>query len=257
MKNACLFLVVFSLFAISFLSAKPKVIAHRGYWNCEGSAQNSLASLNKAHALNGIYGSELDVYITMDGVVVVNHNPDIEGHVIETSRYNDIKKFLLSNGERLPTFEKYLKQAKKNKERLIVELKEHNINPAVNEKRVVEAVLKLVKKHRMENFVEYISFSLNECALLKAADSTVKVSYLPRKVLSPEQVKSKGLDGIDYSEELFNEHPEWIKEAQGLGLTVNVYTPSAKEALQKYIDIGVDFITTDAPELLLNMLRDK
>ena len=28
-------------------SAQTKVIAHRGYWKCEGSAQNSIASLTK------------------------------------------------------------------------------------------------------------------------------------------------------------------------------------------------------------------
>ena len=40
--------------------AKTGIIAHRGYWKTEGSAQNSIASLTKAQQL-GIYGSEFDV----------------------------------------------------------------------------------------------------------------------------------------------------------------------------------------------------
>ena len=39
------------------LLAQPKIVAHRGYWKTEGSAQNSLTSLQKANDV-GCYGSE-------------------------------------------------------------------------------------------------------------------------------------------------------------------------------------------------------
>jgi glycerophosphoryl diester phosphodiesterase len=253
MKNTLLFFLLF--FVSSVLHAQPRVIAHRGYWDCEGSAQNSIASLNKAHALQGLYASELDVYITADGVVVVNHDPAIGEHVLETSAYKDIRHLLLPNGEKYPTLKHYLRQAHKNRGRLVIEIKEHKVNPTRNEQRVADAVLKLVEKAKMQNRVEYISFSMNVCTLLKAADSTVKVAYLPRKALTPQQVKAKGLDGIDYRVTLFDQHPEWVKEAQALGLTVNVYDPVTEEAFQKLIDLGVDFITTDNPVLLLKMLE--
>ena len=82
------------------LSAQTQVIAHRGYWDCDGSAQNSIAALVKA-AEAGAYGSEFDVSITADGVPVVNHDDDIRGHVIETSVYASIKDLKLPNGETL------------------------------------------------------------------------------------------------------------------------------------------------------------
>jgi glycerophosphoryl diester phosphodiesterase len=253
MKNT---FFTFLFFLICFaLCAQPKVIAHRGYWHCEGSAENSLTALHHAHTLNGLYASELDVQMTVDGVVVVNHDPDIEKHVIETSTYKEIKDFLLPNGEKRPTLKQYLRQARKDNVRLIIEIKEHNVNPAQNEQRVVDAVRKLVRKARMQHQVEYISFSMNVCTLLKEADSTVKVAYLPRKALTPKQVKAKSLDGIDYRTTNFDQHPEWVKEAQALGLTVNVYNPVTEEALQRFIDLGVDFITTDNPVLLLEMLK--
>ena len=87
------------------LFAQTRVIAHRGYWDCEGSAQNSITALVKS-AEAGVYGSEFDVSITADGVPVVNHDDDIQGHVIETSRYADIKDLKLPNGETLPTLER-------------------------------------------------------------------------------------------------------------------------------------------------------
>ena len=58
--------------------AQTQVIAHRGFWKAEGSAQNSIAGLKKA-AEAKVYGSEFDVQLTADGVVVVNHDDAING----------------------------------------------------------------------------------------------------------------------------------------------------------------------------------
>ena len=51
------------LAGLSSLSAQTRLIAHRGFWDREGSAQNSIASLVASHEVQA-YGSELDVIIT-------------------------------------------------------------------------------------------------------------------------------------------------------------------------------------------------
>jgi len=48
----------------------PKVIAHRGYWKTPSSAQNSLRALELADSI-GVYGSEFDVWLTKDDVLIV------------------------------------------------------------------------------------------------------------------------------------------------------------------------------------------
>ena len=63
------------------IQAQTQVIAHRGFWKTEGSAQNSIMALEKA-AEAQLYGSEFDVLMTADGKVVVNHDSSIEGMVI-------------------------------------------------------------------------------------------------------------------------------------------------------------------------------
>lgn len=73
--------VIFSaalLFAGSAVIAQPKVIAHRGYWTAPESAQNSLASFTKADAI-GAYGSEIDVWLTADNKLIVNHDRKYKG----------------------------------------------------------------------------------------------------------------------------------------------------------------------------------
>ena len=125
--------------------AQTKVIAHRGYWDCEGSAQNSITALNKAHEV-GAYGSEFDVSITADGIPVVNHDDSIQGFCIETSLYEQLKDLKLKNGETLPTLEEYLIQGKNNKgTQLILEIKPHK--RVVNEDKAVVAILYLVQKY--------------------------------------------------------------------------------------------------------------
>ena len=50
-------MMAFAMCAVTLTgTAQTKVIAHRGYWKCEGSAQNSIASLTKA-AEAKVYGS--------------------------------------------------------------------------------------------------------------------------------------------------------------------------------------------------------
>ncbi len=61
---------------------------------------------------------------------------------------------------------------------------------------------------------------------------------------------------MDYSIKALREHPEWIKEAQKLGLKVNVWTVDEPEDIQFFIDHGVDYITTNYPERVQKMLAD-
>lgn len=227
--------------------SQTKVIAHRGYWDYEGSAQNSIKALNKAHEVDA-YGSEFDVLITADGIPVVNHDDTIQGFCIETSLYEDIKDLKLKNGETLPTLEEYLIQGKQNKgTQLILEVKPHK--RVVNEDRAVTAILALVQKYQLEDQVEYISFSMNICKELIRRAPAAQVAYL-RGEVSPADLKVLGFTGLDYHYKVLEKNPGWIQEAKNAGLTVNVWTVDDPVVMQSMIEQGVDFITTDKPEEL-------
>lgn len=231
-----------------------KIIAHRGLWDAPGSAQNSIAALTKADEA-GVYGSEFDVQITADGVAVVNHDATIFGLRIEDTPYQQLRKLRLLNGEPLPTLEQYLKHAKKlkNNTRLILEIKPHR--SADNEQRCVDEVLRLVKKYRLEERTDYISFSKNICQMLPARIvQEAKVAYLGGD-LTPQQVADMGLDGIDYEQSVLRKHPEWIDEARQLRLTVNVWTVNDDNDLRYFIDKEVDYITTNRPVEAMQLAR--
>ena len=225
--------------------AQVKVIAHRGYWNSPSAAQNSIAAMQNAKKAD-VWGSEFDVHITTDGTVVVNHDDDIHGIIIEDAKYADIKNLKLANGEPIATLKSYLEAGKKLAPmQLILEIKAHQTPE--REDRCVKACLDLVKAAGMEKQVDYISFSMHACEELVKLNPQARVYYLGSDV-APEVIKQKGFAGIDYYGGALLKNPNWIKESHDLGMKVNVWTIDQMKEIQKCIDSGVDFVTTNKPE---------
>lgn len=247
-------------FATLTVGEKPlgeaQVIAHRGHWKPSGSAQNSVASLVKAQELD-IYGSEFDVWITTDDVVVLNHDPTIGGIRIETSTFDDLKNIRLSNGEKIPTLTDYLVQGKKDPTtKLILEIKTHSASQGGvnNNDRVAKAVVDMVKEANMIDQVEYIAFSLDVCKELLRLQPNALVAYLNGNI-APKGLYDMGIIGIDYNISVIRNNLGWISEAHDLGMTVNVWTVNSENDLQEMIDLGVDFITTDEPVLAKQLIE--
>ena len=229
----------------SSLMAQVKVIAHRGYWNSPGAAQNSIVAMQNAYKA-GVYGSEFDVHITTDGEIVVNHDDDIHGIIIEDAKYADIKDIKLASGETLPTLRQYLAAGKKlGNMQLILEIKAHKT--AEREDRCVAACLQQVKEAGLEDRVDYISFSMHACEETLRQNPKARVYYLGSDV-APDVIKQKGFAGIDYYGAALLKNPTWIKQSHDLGMKVNVWTIDDMKGLQQCVDNGVDYITTNKPE---------
>lgn len=233
------------------IQAQTQVIAHRGFWKTEGSAQNSITALEKA-ADAKLYGSEFDVLMTADGKIVVNHDNTIEGMAIPETPYKKLKNLKIKNGEKLPTLKNYLKKGKKLNIQLILEAKP--LPTKEMEDQAIATIVKMVKKMGLEKQVEYISFSLNMCEQLAKLTPESEIAYLEGNI-APAELKKKGINGIDYHVNvILNKHPEWVKEAHDLGMKVNVWTVNNESDMKKLIDMKVDYITTDQPLELQKLL---
>ena len=249
--------VIFSaalLFAGSAVIAQPKVIAHRGYWTAPESAQNSLASFTKADAI-GVYGSEIDVWLTADNKLIVNHDRKYKGTDVdmEKSTAKEITAIVLPNGENIPTFDAYLKLvASKPDTRLILEMK--SLSDYNREDLAAKMIVKELKKYNVLDRTDIIAFSINACLAFKKLLPDTKIYYLNGD-LPPKSIKKLGLAGIDYSMGVLRKHPQWVKEAHDLGLEVNVWTVDSEEDMKYFIGLGVDYITTDYPERLQVLLK--
>ena len=242
------------LLAGGAVAAQPKVIAHRGYWTAPESAQNSLASFTKADAV-GVYGSEIDVWLTADNKLIVNHDRKYKGTDIdmEKSTAKEITAIVLPNGENIPTFDAYLKLvASKPDTRLILEMK--SLSDYNREDLAAEKIVRELKKYKVLERTDIIAFSINACLAFKKLLPDTRIYYLNGD-LPPKSIKKLGLAGIDYSIGVLRKHPQWVKEAHELGLEVNVWTVDSEEDMKYFIGLGVDYITTDYPERLQALLK--
>lgn len=250
LKNALV--VAMLTITLGVYAAKPKVIAHRGYWKCNGSAQNSISSLRNA-ANVGAYGSEFDVNVTSDGVAIVNHDGNIQGKVIDQTPYAEFADVKLVNGEKLPTLAEYLAEgAKFPKMKLILEIKSGSTPE--KERKAVEIIMKEVEKAGVEKQTEYIAFSKNVVEALLEADPKLTVSYLNGDI-APAELKAMGCPWLDYNlNTLRSTHPEWIAEAKKNKIGINVWTVNKGDDMRYFIGQKVDYITTDEPEKLIEIL---
>jgi len=229
-----------------------KVIAHRGAWKKNELPQNSIASLREAIRL-GCEGSEFDVWMTADEVLVINHDADFQRLDIEHETYETLLSKKLPNGEKIPTLEEYLREGMKQKKtKLILEFKPSEISTEKSE-RVGELAVLTVQKLQAQDWVEYITFSYEGGLKAIATDPTAKVVYLTGDK-SPKELKEAGFDGFDYHFKILQLKPNWIEEARNLGLTTNSWTVNDPEVMQFLLDKQIDFITTDEPETLLEMV---
>lgn len=234
--------------------AKNKVIAHRGAWKTAQFPQNSIAALQQAVTLK-CAGTEFDVRMTADNVLVINHDPTFFGDTIEQKTYRELSRHALKNGEKLPTLRKYIKEGKRNNEqtRLVLEVKPSIINKEQSIRAAEEAV-EIVRKMKARHLVVYISFDFEILKRIHELDPLASTQYLTGDK-TPAEIKEAGFSGIDYHFSVYRQHPEWLTEARQHGLVLNAWTVNDAETMDWLLAEDFDFITTDQPELLLERVR--
>ena len=228
-----------------------QIVAHRGHWR--ENAQNSIASLTEAQNF-GCWGSEFDLHLTADDVVIVNHDATIGKTKIQTSPLEEVRAYSLKNKEKVPTLDEYLKQGAKNKECvLVLELKPHA--NAQREDILIDKCLEALKANKLMDpkRIAFISFSYHICKELAKKCPGYTVQYLEGDK-TPAQVFADGINGIDYHYSHFKKHPEWVKEAHDLGMSVNAWTVDKEEDIRLMKELGVDQITTNDPALTREIL---
>lgn len=230
-----------------------KVIAHRGYWDIAGAAQNSRRSLQNALDLN-IYGSETDVWITADGCMMVNHDATFSGVRIETATAEKAQSLTLSNGEKMPTLKEFLEmmQASDSPTKLIIEIKTHSY--ASRNLAAADSTVNMVRSMGLQDRVEYIAFSLDICKRLVQNDPDARVAYLNGDI-SPSQLHEYGITGLDYTAANYRNNPSWVTSAHSLGMTTNVWTINSESEIIEMNNMDIDYVTTNNPEGAAKILR--
>lgn len=247
-------------FIVPVPNPDAKVIAHKGYHTGD-IPENSLAALKAAQEL-GIYGSEFDVWMTADGEIVVYHDRTLSvgGSTknIFDCTYEELQTVTLSNGEKIPTFKQFLEQGRLYPDvKLVCEIKYHNDgNLTTSGEKTVAAAEKchdLVSEAGMASQVDYIS--VNATALKRLAilsPGTMLQDVNSDYPMDRAAAVAAGIMGINYDYKKLTEAQ--IADAHEKGMVVGTWTVDSETDMKAMIDKGVDFITTNDPVLLQQVL---
>lgn len=228
--------------------AKTKFIAHRGLSSeyYENSEQAFLAAGQSSF----FYGIETDIWLTKDGVWLCAHdiNPfENLAKNIDEINYSEAKNLPLdtSNSEYgihqepifICSFERYLDICIEYKKLPVIELK---YSPSISE---LENLVNLVSSKISLKKVMFISFKEVNIKNLKNINPQLPTMLLTNKavIASLLPIYEKQNAGIRSS--LVNQ--KIVQSIQEQGGLINVWTVNNKEEVIKFIEWGVDFITTD------------
>ncbi|MBQ0080837.1 MAG: hypothetical protein KBS95_04745 [Alistipes sp.] len=254
MKTMRLSAIFAAIFLATLLCAEPIILSHRGYYTENGKTitdENSLEALKRAQQANQEC-IEFDVHLTLDDQIVIRHDAKLSKTLnCQKNTFDELRQFTLPFGNKLPSLEEWLTQAKKSPNMtLVIEIKKHSKK---REEILVEKVMEAVRKHNLQDRVIYMSFQLHSCKQIVKLDPTAKSIYISSKVhetLSPDEAKALGLYGISYRIDVFLNHVEWIKRCQEIGIKSDLWMVNSKFLADLSLELGVDIIATDYPDLI-------
>jgi glycerophosphoryl diester phosphodiesterase len=215
---------------------KPLVIAHRGASSIE--LENSLAAF-RAAAGQGADGVELDIHATIDGAIVVHHDPSVLGLPIAQTRARDLGAAPLANGEHIPTLAQALDVL--GRLRVFVEVK--GLDPQWDD-RLLETLDAGPNPsgYAVHSFAFHVVRRLGE-----------KRPSLPRGVLS-EVVTRNPQQTLDdaAAQTLWQERTtldeQLVRTVHGLTATIIAWTVDDPADMERFVRWGVDGICTNHPE---------
>lgn len=185
-----------------------KVWAHRGC--SQMYPENTLLAFEKAAAIEGLTGIELDIQLTKDGHMVVFHDERIDRTTDGTGELRnytlaELKNLKIDAGdgmyERIPTIEEVLdllEDKMRSGLKLNIELKNSRFPYEGMEQKIIE----LIHKRNLQKSVVYSSFSALSLERIRSMDAETEIGILDSKV-SDCLFKLKGGCGANAL------HPYW------------------------------------------------
>ena len=225
------------------MTSAPLVIAHRGASSI--ALENTLAAFRAARG-QGADAVELDVHATLDGELVVHHDPSVLGLPIAQARARDLAGIPLANGEHIPTLAQALEVLGSLK--VFVEVKV--LDPRWDE-RLFEALDRgpNPEGYAIHSFAFHVVRRLRE----KRAD-------LPTGVLSevPTRDPKRTLDDAK-AQTLWQERSTFnealVRTVHDLGATIIAWTVDNAGEMERLIRWRVDGICTNHPERTRRILE--
>lgn len=245
-------------------------IGHQGsYYGVPNSEEAFLYGAKNLH----YQALECDVKQTKDGVFVVCHDDTFGGVNIASTTYEELSKVVATSSRtagypsqygEMPgtgkyssticTLERYLEICKEYGCYAVIELKGSTGISNTDQSRM-PALMELIEQEEMLEQTIFLASAYNCLIWVKQNGyEYIPCQYLVDSFASEtvfERCKTYGLDVsgcVTYGNGQTQNTPEWVARYQEAGIKVSTYTftqYSDYSDVQKWIDIGVDFVTVD------------
>lgn len=221
------------------------VFAHRGFHLTE--RENTIGAFRAAVAL-GVDGVEFDVRRTLDGVLVVHHDPAIGDLAIAQTRRAELPDYV-------PTLEDALESL--SGVRVNAEIKNGRGAAETYDDtgELARKVLDALGAFKMTDETIISCFDFTTCAGIRMIDPDVAVAWLLWDVRVEDALTRARAHGLNAVNPHFsNVDAEVVARARELQLDINVWTVNALEDLQRMAALEVASIITDDPTLALHVV---
>ncbi len=239
------------------------IISHRGANKV--SPQNTMEAFKKA-VFFGADGFETDVHLTSDGVPVLCHNytvdktsdgsGEIAARTLEQLRKLDFGGYFhhTYKGTQIPTLDEFLTLSKKaNLKVLNIEIKSPKNKDYIIANKIIEAV----KEYGLFDSLLISSFDPDLLVYIKDLDENCKTGFLysPDKPITYKRVLGRA---VDFAKSIDADalHPhqmfvtkELIEKAHENGIMINPWTVNKEKDIKKLVEMGVDGVITDVPNI--------
>ncbi len=221
---------------------KPLLLGHRG--SPRTHPENSLEGFAYARS-RGLDGVELDVHRTLDGQLVVHHDEHLaDGRVIAALRKAELPPML-------PGLVDVLAWAKSSGAFLNIEIKDEK---TTSDGREIETT-RLIKDFDLAKQVIVSSFNPLSLWRVKRAEPELQTALLFAPDLPTAWLRGGWSAPFLTVSALHPHHsqvsPQMIQMAHRLGWKVNVWTVNELPLAQSLLNMGVDGLIGDDPEVLL------
>jgi glycerophosphoryl diester phosphodiesterase len=225
------------------------VFAHRGaHLN---HRENTLEAFREALSL-GVDGVELDVRRTLDGVLVVHHDPAIDSVALAHTRAKDLPDYV-------PTLEEAMGVLRGVTVNVEIKNSKDSTEPVYDETGAfVRQVLDFLHEVEVASSVIISCFDLATCAQVRDYDAEMRVGWLIWDVEADSALTKAHVLGLN----ALNPHftlvtPATERKASELGLDLNVWTVNEAEDIEAMAALGVAIIITDQPERALSLVASR
>lgn len=240
---------------------KFHVVAHRG---CRSLyPENTLEGFRKAIEL-GVDAIEFDVHPTRDGKLVITHDHTLERCSSGTGTVHDYtleelkaldfgswksEKF---RGTQIPTLEEVLDLilAESAPElQILVELKE-------NDCRCTEQVLDEIRRRKIQNRTIVLSLYANQLKYIHSLEPGLRVQGFPMEnyAVKEPDIYDLTMRVCLFPDKLKRENVEFF---HALNIEVDTVPVNTPEDLERILPFDLDTITTDAPDVIMPLLRER